>query len=55
MNLDDEDAEKRVVEESDEEDDPKVSFIESKKNESLKYAEELLANFDIGGGEAEED
>ena len=67
MNLDDEDAEgdgtdkvrrtrgkppkKRVVEESDEEDDPKVSFIESKKNESLKYAEELLANFDDGGGE----
>merc|ERR1712200_20543 len=36
---------------SDEEDDPKVSFIESKKNESLKYAEELLANFDDGGGE----
>merc|ERR1712088_1029434 len=39
MNLDDED------------DDPKVFFIESKKNESLKYAEELLANFDDGGGE----
>jgi len=37
---------KRVVEESDEDDDPKVSFIESKKNESLKFAEELLANFD---------
>jgi len=67
MNLDDEDAEgdgtdkvrrtrgkppkKRVVEESDEDDDPKVSFIESKKNESLKYAEELLANFDQEGGE----
>ena len=67
MNMDDEDAEgdgtdkvrrtrgkppkKRVVEESDEDDDPKVSFIESKKNESLKYAEELLANFDQGGEE----
>merc|ERR1711997_1006883 len=48
---------KRVVEESDEDDDPKVSFIESKKNESLKFAEELLANFDREGeaeGEGED-
>merc|ERR1719430_2776919 len=48
---------KRVVEESDEDDDPKVSFIESKKNESLKFAEELLANFDQEGeaeGEGED-
>jgi len=45
---------KRVVEESDEDDDPKVSFIENKKNESLKFAEEVLANFDQGEEEKPE-
>ena len=46
---------KRVVEDSDEDDDPKVSFIESKKNESLKFAESILADFDKEGEDGREE